>query len=472
MRKKLVDLSNTIRNKVKKILLNPWILSPSSNLLIGLLSLIISTITARYFGPAMRGVVAESILWPTLVLTAGSLVNTQSVVYFWSKAKTESEKAEVLGICLMWALLLSIALVPISLGLNFIILGSQGKVSYTAANIYTFNIPLIIFSYIFISLFIAEKKMHIFWGLRISISLLHLGGVILLSALKTLNLSGLIGVLLFSQLMPLIMSIVLYLNMYSNRIAWNKNLFTMLGAYGIKTNLAGLPYQLNVRLDQALMSIFLPAVLLGYYAVAFSWSSGLSFIGAGLSMVMLAKGASIDRDDREKLANLFSQFRLVFIMLLGLGLFAAAATPFLFPLIFGMEYLPSVLPAVILCLASIALALNTTLHEVARGLGFPEIGIRAESFGLIISIVLLIILLPAFGGVGAAIASLIGYSIVFVILLKLFAEQVRVSPQDIIRPTKGDFVRIQIEMKKTYSWIFGVKKIVDTAVFNGKAGQK
>ena len=64
---------------------------------------------------------------------------------------------------------------------------------------------------------------------------------------------------------------------------------------------------------------------------------------------------------------------------------------------------------------------------MARGLGYPGMGAWAEGAGLIVTLVLLFALLPLWGAVGAAIASLSSYMVVFVVFIYLFSRQLGIS---------------------------------------------
>ena len=433
-----------------QIRINQWVLSPSANILVGLIGLITSIIIARNLGPSLRGIFAEAILWPTLVLALGSLVNTQSVVFFWSKAKVDNTTNRVLGASILWSVLLSVILILISWGINYIVLGSNEKISYIPANIYSLIIPILLISYAVTPIFLVEKRMGIYWSLRLASSILYLVGVITLTILGKFSIINLIFILIASQFFPLLMSAVLVQVNFRVRPVWHRVTFLSLANYGFKVNLTGLPYQLNLRIDQTLMSLFLSARVLGYYTVAFSWASSLSFIGVGLSVVMLVRSASIDFNDREKLIIIFGQLRIVFISLLIIGLFIALSTPILLPKLFGIEFLPSVIPGIILCIAGIFLGLNIVLHELIRGLGFPELGIRAEVLGLVISLILLYLLLPIWGGTGAAIASTISYSIVSITLVLLLSRKINFKYSEIVIPRKADFAELSNRILSTF----------------------
>ena len=148
----------------------------------------------------------------------------------------------------------------------------------------------------------------------------------------------------------------------------------------------------------------------------------------------------------------FYKFRQIFIVLVIAGIAAAVAAPIGIRVFFGLEFIPSIVPAMILCIAGIMLNGNLVVHEMARGLGHPDLGMWAEGVGLIFTVILLFALLPLWGGVGAAIASLVSYSIVFVIIVLLLSRRVHISSRSFL-PHLSDINEYRIwSINLIHSW--------------------
>lgn len=434
--------------------ISPWISSPGMNVLIGGIGLLTGILLARTLGPSDRGVLAESLLWPSFVLVLGAIVNTQTIVYFWTKAKSgdHDSRQSVLGTSLVIASLLTFILIIVGLGINFLALGLSNKESFWFANIYLISIPLSLFSACFVSIFLAEERYNIFWGLRISQSIVYLVGLLALILFGNLEILNVILVILAAMLVQTIAAIVLYLKDFRFHPSVNRELSVPLLKYGTRTNLAGLPYHLNTRIDQLFMSLLLAPQVLGYYVVAYGWASLLSFLGGGASMVMLPQSASSEGSNQDSVLLLVSKFRKVLIALAIAGLAAAITAPIGIKILFGAEFAPAILPATILCIAGIVLNSNLVIHEMARGLGYPGLGMWAEGIGLIFTVILLYVLLPLWGGVGAAIASLVSYSIVFIVIVFLLSRRVKISTRSFL-PRLSDINEYRIwSIKLVHSW--------------------
>ena len=260
---------------------------------------------------------------------------------------------------------------------------------------------------------------------------------------SNLNVLNVILVILTAMFVQMIASIALYLKHFRLRPSVSHQLSASIAWYGARTELAGLPYHLNARLDQLLMSLLLPPQVLGYYVVAYGWSSMLSFVGGGASMVMLPQSASSDTTDRASILDLTRKFRVVMMGLAAIGVAAAVVSPIGIRVLFGADFVPSVVPAMILCIAGVMLNSNLVIHEMARGLGHPGIGVWAEGVGLIFTLVLLFALLPLWGGVGAAIASLVSYSVVFIVIIFLISRRVGISAKEFL-PRTSDLAEYRV----------------------------
>jgi O-antigen/teichoic acid export membrane protein len=198
------------------------------------------------------------------------------------------------------------------------------------------------------------------------------------------------------------------------RWSWsNSGLHKLLG-YGLKSQLALLASQANIRLDQVLMSILVPPEQLGYYVVAVSLSSMTSPLYSGINVVLTPKVIGSTSPRAGALWGL--RMTLLALTLGGLGAIAlAAASQWLLPLLFGPRFDGSLGMARVLLGAAVFQGMNLLLGTTLRGLGRPTAQGKAEAAGAVTTAALLLLLLPTLGGMGAAIASLLSYAIVSVI---------------------------------------------------------
>jgi O-antigen/teichoic acid export membrane protein len=432
---------------------SPWVVALVANLLIGFLGIVTSSLTARGLGPTGRGILVAAMLWPSLVISLGALINTQSVAYFWAKTKSSGDYATTWTASLVLLGLLTLVLLPMAWLVNWLTLGWQSQASLKAANLYAWTIPVSLLSGCLVAIFLAEQRIATFWGVRIASAVLYLVLLVVLFLTGNFKVLNCVLGLLVSVAGTTLFALLMYLRNFDATLSWNAGLVKSLATYGAKINLSGFPYQLNVRLDQLLMSLLLPEEALGYYAISVAWSSMLSFVGGGVSTVMLSRSVVADCHDRRHLFNLLTQFRLVSVLIVVLGVGTLIVTPIGLPLLFGSDFKPSILPAMILCLASVVLNVNVVLHELTRGLGFPELGIRAEMVGLLVAAPLLALLLPLWQGIGAAVVAIISRTFALGVLIHLFVRKIDVPVSVFVIPTRSDWVHVQAWLKSGKGWL-------------------
>ncbi len=188
-------------------------------------------------------------------------------------------------------------------------------------------------------------------------------------------------------------------------------------SYGVAQTAALTPATLNSYLDQLVLSQVVPAAVLGRYAIAVTCTllpmPLVSAIG-NVAFPRLASRQHVDGPVR----------RMQWLGILGGGCLAAAAlvpldliAPWLVPHVFGRTYV-GVAPLLwALTPAGVLLACNQVTGDILRGRKRPLVIARAEGLAAVFTVVLLLILLPAVGVYGAAIASAVAYGVALAMML-------------------------------------------------------
>jgi O-antigen/teichoic acid export membrane protein len=160
---------------------------------------------------------------------------------------------------------------------------------------------------------------------------------------------------------------------------------------------------LLARLDQAIMTPLAGVYQLGLYAAAVSVTDTALILNSAVRDVTFATHVA-DRDDERLCASarISAAVSLVFC-----GLIAAAA-PLGLPLLFGSGFRPAV-PVALWLLAAIALATPGSIAGAALSArGRPELRSAGLVIACLVNVVALVLLLPHYGAIGAAIATFIG----------------------------------------------------------------
>lgn len=165
----------------------------------------------------------------------------------------------------------------------------------------------------------------------------------------------------------------------------------------------------NYRMDQWLLGALAGPAELGLYSVAVAWAEALWFLPTTLSAVQrpdLVRGSR-----RAAAATAARIFRLAaLITVLSIMAFIVAA-PFLCVTIFGPEFAGSVDDLRILVIGSLGVVAMKQLGSALTAQGRPTLTSIAIGASFVATIVLDVLLIPSHGGLGAAWASAIAYSV-------------------------------------------------------------
>jgi O-antigen/teichoic acid export membrane protein len=224
--------------------------------------------------------------------------------------------------------------------------------------------------------------------------------------------------------------------------------FRQMTAYGLPCMMTGLPQLLNLRLDQMLMAALLAPKALGFYAVAVAWSGAVAPLLNGVGAVILPSVASAS--NREQAVTRFvGAVRITSIMAVGVCSMIVIITPLAIRILFGYRFESSITAALVLVPAAGVLGINLALEEGLRGLGHPYAVLQAEIAGLFATAGALALMLKRYDVVGAASASLLGYSTVCAGLLYNVHRIARISPSTLLFSRLSE---IQFNLRKLLSF--------------------
>jgi O-antigen/teichoic acid export membrane protein len=176
-------------------------------------------------------------------------------------------------------------------------------------------------------------------------------------------------------------------------------------SFGLPAWLGTLALLTNGRLDQLLMIALVSPRQLGLYAVAVASTSLTGQITLALGSPMLSRIAGGDRGIVPRAV------RTTILLVMVLNVCVALAVPLVIPLVFGSRFSGAVTMSWILLAAALPLATATVLSNCLVGDGLPGVPARGEILTLLITIPGLIVMVPRFGGLGAAWVSLVAYTV-------------------------------------------------------------
>lgn len=376
-------------------------------------------LVARLLGPQGRGELAAMQSWALVLGAVAGLGMSDAVVYFGVRYPSQ------ITTYLLTAYVPVAGSVCLSIALGWwlmpLLLGAQTQEVINAARL------LVAVMMPMFGLFIVYESLRAYgawkaWNvLRIPPNLYWIAilalGFLLPGWANSISLSRLYPLMFLFSVIP---ALVIVRSRYAHRPFKAKpDYIRPLLGYGIPVMATVLPQTLNFRLDQLVMASVLPAYSLGLYVAAAAWSSAGTPIFAAVSQVLFPRIGSItDRAQQKHIASRSILLYSVLAMLLT-G-FILLLTPVVFPVLFGAAYRPAIPVAFLLVIAGGFFNISLVLSSVLRGFGRPQNVLFSQVLGLVITVILLYLLLPRYGIMGAGFASLAAYGGVMLASLFFF----------------------------------------------------
>lgn len=370
-------------------------------------------------GPQGRGELTALTLWPfSLFLLFDLGVNSALVFHVGKRGFSLPAiwtSATLLGLAQsVVAMAVGLAVIPIALRKYSL------NVQHLSLVVLFFT-PVIIFSGHPASIFQGKVKMTAYNAIRGAAPAAYAAGLLVLWFRRPPYLTGVVVCQLAGFCLATALGYELLLRQERFRFVWQPQALKSLVRFGFRTQLSNLAAFVNQRLDQLLLSLFIPPRELGLYVVAVTVTAAIGMFPLAAGMVTFATGANLNPPEAARIIARSIQASAVWMALGCLCLFVAV--PWVIPWVFGRAFSGSVLACRILLPGAVALGLGQVLYEGARALNQPALPSYAEGCGLIVTGGLLYLLVPRFGFVGAAVASTLAYSSSLIVTFVLFRRR-------------------------------------------------
>jgi len=369
------------------------------NLVALLCASITGPITARVLGADGRGELAAIVV----VLTAAPWLLDLGLAQWIARERARgADREALLGAALPVAVATSFVAVVGSIPLSHAI-GAGRPVVVTFLQIGLFAMPIAVTLQTLSGLALGESRWRLYASTRLVGTVLPVivivvlavaGRLTLPAAAATYLLSNLLGSMLLLRTVRGVQRLTASLHRSAHAASFGAKCWLSQGA-GIANN----------RLDQVLMAPLVPFRELGLYAVAVTVASISYGMIQAVSAVLFPRVAEGDPELAARACRVTALIVAIAAVVL------AAVSPVMIPFVFGDEFSEAVPMVLILLAASPLLAATVVLSAALVAVNEPGATMRAELAGLGVTIPSLILLLPTYGGRGAAAVSLVAYAV-------------------------------------------------------------
>ena len=404
-----------------------------------------SLVLARLLGPGGRGEVAAAMLCPQMFIYLSTMGIESATIYY--SARSDTNASAILGNSLLFAIAQAGLVVPLGYLLLPLLLQEQSPPVVAASRAFLWVVPPSLIAQYGSAL--LQGRLHI-RAYNVARSVLPVGyllGILVLFFNQDLTVEAVLTVQLALVVVVMVLTLAA---LWALGVAGKPRIDWVLGGkmlrYGLREHIGSMSQLANLRLDQLLLAAFLPAAQLGLYVVAVSTTHVLRVLPYAARILLMPRIAA-GVDSLASLEPLKPTLRKYWLLTVATGFGLAIFLPWLIPLVFGSEFTPSVLPAVILVLAAILLGGSELVGSVARGLGAPGLVSQAQTIGLAGTGAGLLMLLPPFGIVGAALATFVSYAVMLAYLAYALQRDFGVAPGQLLRPLRSDLIDLRRELR-------------------------
>jgi O-antigen/teichoic acid export membrane protein len=206
-------------------------------------------------------------------------------------------------------------------------------------------------------------------------------------------------------------------------------------AFGLKTHAGRVMLLGNYRLDQWLLGAISGARELGIYSVAVAWAEALLYLPTALKFVQRPDLVRAGR--REAARQAATGFRAATLVTVVLGLGMVAAAPILCVTLFGEQFRGSIVELRVLVIGAAGVLALTVFGNALVGQRKPVLSSVALGAGFVCTIVLDVLLIPPYAGIGAAVASTLAYTAAGAVMVTFFVKALDAEVGDLV-PRGGD----------------------------------
>jgi len=280
--------------------------------------------------------------------------------------------------------------------------------------------------------------------------LVYLLAILLFVGLLGWNVKG----ALFAVIIANLITLLFYLGMYRGALSGFKldsipiRVIKSLIGYGSLYALAFLVTRLNHKIDILILKRMGDIAEVGFYSLGVNVAETIWQVPIAIGVVLMTRTAN-QVNERVTTGEVCSTLRISLLVVLFAALILYLLAPLLVTILFGERYSDSI-PIIRTILPGILFfVILKILNSQFIGAGKPQLTMIALIPALVINIVLNILFIPSYKGIGAAMATNISYFTASFVLLLVYSRTFKIGLLEIFKYRRSDFTFIRnIRLRK------------------------
>ena len=392
----------------------------STNVLILVCGVLTSLLSAWALGPAGRGDLLIVMLWPPVCALLATFGLTQAHRY-WA-AKDPECVSMLFSNAVLFSLVVGLGALAVAELIIPHLVGQRSPEVMRLVRIYLLNIPAALVQFLMIGLLEGARRFGWAGASRLITFVVQAASYLVLWLFNHLTVETAAFSAMAGQFAAMFLSLFAVWRQLHPR--WQPSWLQWRNAvhYGLRGYPGTVADFATLRMDQLLLGGLASSTAIGLYFVAVRLSEITATLAGSVAdaiMPEVAAAKHVDRADNLLARSLRLTIYTHLIVLVPLWL----AAPHILRIVYGPSFSGAGSTFRILLVASVVLTAGGIAVSGLNGFGHPGLSTIARVSSAAVTVIALLTLLPRFGIAGAAMASLLGYSVMmivaFIALLRL-----------------------------------------------------
>ncbi|MBA2736797.1 MAG: amino acid adenylation domain-containing protein [Pyrinomonadaceae bacterium] len=394
-----------------------------------------SLLTAWALGAEGRGDLAVIVLYPNVVALVVGLGLPQAHRY--SLAREPESVSPLFSNALIFAALMGVLALAAAELIVPSLIGARSDAVMWLVKIYLINIPLALLYDLMAGMLEGARQFK--WAALSRIIFFGIQSVAYFILWMTGHLTVYTAtfIMIVAQLATAFTAVIVVC--YVLRPRWNPSWTTWKKTigYGLKYHVGVVTSFTTLRLDQLLLGGMATSVEIGLYVVAVRLSEITTVLASSVAEVLMPEVAASKQAERsvQLLTRSLRQMTYVYLLILFPLLLGG---PLVLEFAFGAEFAAASGALRLLLAASMMWSLGAIINSGLNGFGYPGLSTISRLSSAVVTVIALLYWLPRYGIVGAALSSLLGYSVMFTVALFWLVRKKNIRLGELFRPRPDD----------------------------------
>lgn len=407
----------------------------STNALMLASGVVTSLLSAWALGPEGRGDLMVILMWPGVFAMVAE-IGLPTAYKFWA-AKEPHRVSSLFSNAVLLTVVLGLGMLAIAWFLIPSLIGERTPTVLRLAQIYSVVVPMTLLTDLIRGLLEGSRKFQWVAALRLIFFGFQSACYVVLWFSGKLTLSSAMYVMIGSSITSLLVALFAIRRELKPR--WEPRFadFKLTTRFGARDYPGILTEFINWRLDLLVLSAVGSSAAIGLYSVAVKLSDITTVLASSVGDALMPEvAASTKEEEATTIVTRSLRMTLTAHLILLVPLWIMA--PYILRFAYGSGFVPVANVLRLLMIASVIWSGGAILISGLNGLGHPGLSTTARLSAALVMIVALVWWLPKWGIRGAALASISGYSVMFVVALFWFLRQQRISLWECLRPRRAD----------------------------------